>query len=184
MSWGGDLRSVETALEQNNAGGTADERRALARKIYDISYNGLLSAMKGAPDVLFVIAAGNSNNDVKFDEVMPSSFKLPNIMVAGAVDQAGEQTSFTSFGNCDVYSDGFEVESYIPGGEKMKLSGTSMAAPNLTNLAAKLWALNPKLSVAQVKTDIVQGADEKKSGDKTIKLMNPKATVALLDAAP
>jgi subtilisin family serine protease len=184
MSWGGDLRSVETALEQNNAGGTPDERRALARRIYDVSYNGLLTAMKSAPNILFVIAAGNSNNDVKFDEVMPSSFKLPNIMVAGAVDQAGEQTSFTSFGNCDVYSNGFEVESSIPGGEKMKLSGTSMAAPNVTNLAAKLWALHPKFTVAQVKDGIVQGAEEKKSGDKTIKLMDPKATVALFEAMP
>ncbi len=184
MSWGGDLKSVETALEQNNAGGTPEERRALARKIYDVGYNGLLGAMRSAPGVLFVIAAGNSNNDVKFDEVMPSSFKLPNILVAGAVDQAGEQTSFTSFGNCDVYSDGFEVESYIPGGEKMKLSGTSMAAPNVTNLAAKLWAVHPALSVAQVKDAIVGGADEKKSGEKTIKLMNPKATLALFDAMP
>lgn len=184
MSWGGDLRSIETALEQNNAGGTPDERRALARKIYDVGYNGLLGAMKSAPNILFVIAAGNSNNDVKFDEVMPSSFKLPNIVVAGAVDQAGEQTSFTSFGNCDVYSNGFEVESYIPGGEKMKLSGTSMAAPNVTNLAAKLWALHPKFTVAQVKDAIVQGAEEKKSGDKTIKLMDPKASVALFEATP
>jgi len=184
MSWGGDLKSVETALEQNNAGGTADERRVLARKIYDVGYDGLLGAMKGAPEIMFVIAAGNSNNDVKFDEVMPSSFKLPNIVVAGAVDQAGEQTSFTSFGNCDVYSDGFEVESYIPGGEKMKLSGTSMAAPNVTNLAAKLWALNPKLTVAQVKDAIVQGAEDRKSGDKTIKLMNPKASAALVQGTP
>jgi subtilisin family serine protease len=182
MSWGGDLRSVETALERNNAGGTADERRALARKIYDINYNGLLAAMKDAPDILFVIAAGNSNNDVKFDEVMPSSYKLPNIVVAGAVDQAGEVTSFTSFGNCDVYSNGFEVESPVPGGELMKLSGTSMAAPNVTNLAAKLWATHPKLSVAQVKSYIVQGAEDKKSGDKSIKLMNPKASLALASA--
>jgi subtilisin family serine protease len=178
MSWGGDLRSVETALEMNNAGGTPDERRALARKIYDIGYNDLFGALKSAPNILFVIAAGNSDNNVKFDEVMPSSFKLPNVIVAGAVDQAGEQTSFTSFGNVDVYSNGFEVESYVPGGDRMKLSGTSMAAPNVTNLAAKLWAVNPKLTVDQVKKYIVQSADEKKSGDKTIRLMNPQASMA------
>jgi subtilisin family serine protease len=176
MSWGGDLKSIETALEVNNAGGTPEERRALARKIYDIGSQKLFLALKAAPNILFVIAAGNSDNNVKFDEVMPSSFKLPNVLVAGAVDQAGEQTSFTSFGNVDVYSDGFEVDSYVPGGDHMKLSGTSMAAPNVTNLAAKLWATNPKLTVEQVKTYIVQSADEKKSGDKTIRLMNPKAT--------
>jgi subtilisin family serine protease len=179
MSWGGDLRSIETALEQNNAGGTADERRDLARKIYDIGYNALFDAIKKAPEILFVIAAGNANNDVKFDEVMPSSFKLPNVMIAGAVDQAGDETSFTSFGNVDVYSDGFEVESTIPGGEMMKLSGTSMAAPNVTNTAAKLWAVQPKLSVADVKRCIVSGADDKQAGARTIKLLNPKNALDL-----
>ena len=178
MSWGGDLKSIETALELNNAGGTPEERRILARKLYDIGYKKLYDAMKAAPNVLFVIAAGNSNNNVKFDEVMPSSFKLPNILVAGAVDQAGEQTSFTSFGNVDVYSNGFEVDSYVPGGERMKLSGTSMSAPNVTNLAAKLWATNPKLTVEQVKQYIVKNADEKKSGENTIRLMNPKASLS------
>jgi subtilisin family serine protease len=177
MSWGGDLKSVETALELNHAGGTPEERRALARKIYDIGYKKLFDAIKTTPGILFVVAAGNSDNNVKFDEVMPSSFKLPNVLVAGAVDQAGDQTSFTSFGNVDVYSDGFEVESFVPGGDKMKLSGTSMAAPNVTNLAAKLWATNPKLTVAQVKEYIVQKADEQKSGDKTIRLLNPKASL-------
>jgi len=177
MSWGGDLKSIETALELNNAGKTPEERRALARKIYDIGYKKLFDAIKAAPNILFVIAAGNSDNNVKFDEVMPSSFKLPNIVVAGAVDQAGEQTSFTSFGNVDVYSNGFEVDSYVPGGDRMKLSGTSMSAPNVTNLAAKLWAVNPKLTVAQVKDLVVKNAEEKKSGDNTIRLMNPKASM-------
>jgi len=183
MSWGGDLKSIETALELNHAGGTPEERRALARKLYDIGYKKLYDALKAAPNILFVISAGNSDNNVKFDEVMPSSFKLPNVLVAGAVDQAGEQTSFTSFGNVDVYSNGFEVDSYVPGGDRMKLSGTSMSAPNVTNLAAKLWAVKPKLTVEQVKQYIVQSADEKKSGDKTIRLMNPKASMSAVMGA-
>ena len=37
-------------------------------------------------------AAGNSDNDVNFDEVIPSSFDLPNMITVGAVDQAGEET--------------------------------------------------------------------------------------------
>jgi subtilisin family serine protease len=58
-----------------------------------------------------------------------------------------------------------------------------MAAPEATNLAAKLWAVHPKLTVAQVKDGIVRGADDKPQGDKTIKLMNPKASFALFEAA-
>jgi subtilisin family serine protease len=41
------------------------------------------------------------------------------------------------------------VESYVPGGEKMKLSSTSMASPNVANLAAKLFALDPNLTPQQ-----------------------------------
>jgi hypothetical protein len=41
---------------------------------------------------------------------MPASIDLPNIMVAGAADQAGDVISFTSVGkSVDVYSNGFEV---------------------------------------------------------------------------
>ncbi len=179
MSWGGDLRSIDRDLEQNQAGGTPEQRRALARKIYDIAYKALQDAIQRAPSTLFVIAAGNSDNDVRFDEVMPSSYKLPNVIVVGAVDQAGEQTSFTSFGNVDVYANGFEVESYVPGGERLKVSGTSIAAPQVTNLAAKIWAIWPKLEATEVKALIVEGADETKVGDKTIHLLNPKRSLVL-----
>ena len=179
MSWGGDLAGIEAALEQTGAPGTPEERRALARRIYDIGYKALFEAMRDAPGVLFVIAAGNADNNVEFDEVYPSSMKLPNVMVAGAVDQAGDETSFTSFGNSEVFANGFEVDSYVPGGARLKFSGTSMAAPNVTNLAAKLWAVHPDLTVAEVRQLIVDGADEKQAGDRTIRLMNPARTMEL-----
>ncbi len=179
MSWGGDLAGIEASLEQHGVGATPEERKALARRMYDITYKALFEALRDAPDVLFVIAAGNSDNDVEFDEVYPSSFKLPNVMVAGAVDQAGDETSFTSFGNVDVYANGFEVESYVPEGERLKFSGTSMAAPNVTNLAAKLWTLRPDLTVAEVKRLIIDGADDRQAGERRYKLMNPKRSVAL-----
>jgi subtilisin family serine protease len=183
MSWGGSLAGIEAALERTGAPGTAEERRALARRIYDIGYKALFEALRDAPGILFVISAGNSDANVAFDEFWPSSFELPNVMVSGAVDQAGDETSFTSFGNSDVYSNGFEVDSYVPGGARLKQSGTSMSAPNMTNLAAKLWALYPDLTVAQVKQLIVDGADDKQAGERTIKLMNPKRTLELAAAA-
>lgn len=179
MSWGGSLKSIDLALEMNGAGGTPEERRALAKKLYDLGYQALYKAVQATPDTLFVIAAGNADNDVKFDENCPSSFHLPNVLVVGAVDQAGEQTGFTSFGNVDVFADGFEVDSVLPGGERLKLSGTSMAAPQVTNLAAKLWAVHPALSVAAVKDLIVKSADETRSGAATLRLINPKRALEM-----
>lgn len=183
MSWGGNLKSVEEALEANNAGGTVDERKALARKIFDISKNGLFNAMKSAPEILFIASAGNANSDNEFEEFIPSSFILPNMLTVGAVDQAGDETSFTSFGKTEVYANGFEVLSYVPGGNQIKYNGTSMSSPNVTNLAAKLFAKNPHLTPAAVRELIINGSEERKAGERTFRLINPKKSVELLATA-
>ncbi len=180
MSWGGDLSSVEQALEANNAGGTPEERKELARRIFEIDRNALFHAMMNTPEILFVTSAGNDDNDIDFEEVIPSNFDFPNIICVGAVDQAGEETSFTSFGKVDVYANGFEVLSFVPGGDKMLMSGTSQASPNVTNLAAKLLALNPGLNPIQVRGLIVTGAEERQVGDRTVRLLNPNKSVELL----
>ncbi|HEY8966527.1 MAG TPA: S8 family serine peptidase [Candidatus Methylacidiphilales bacterium] len=182
MSWGGDLKSVEEALEQNGVGKDAAERAKTARVIFDIDKKGLEDALRSAPDILFVTAAGNSDNDVAFDEVIPSSFQLPNLLTVGAVDQAGDETSFTSFGkNVAVYADGFEVKSKIPGGDTMPFSGTSMASPNVANLAAKLLAVDPALTPLDVTALIRDGAGASPS-DPRILLIDPARSLALLKA--
>src|SRR5262249_50360797 len=107
-------------------------------------------AILSAPEILFVAAAGNSDEDVSFVDRIPTSIKAPNLLAIAAVDQAGDETSFTSFGPMVLHANGFAVESYVPGGGRFRLSGTSMAAPSVANLAAKILVLNPSLSPAQV----------------------------------
>ncbi len=181
MSWGGDLASIEADLEANNAGGTPEERAALARRIFEISRSALFTAIENAPEILFITSAGNSNNDVVFEEFYPSSFDLPNIMSVGAVDQAGDETDFTSFGKVDVYANGFEVPSYVPGGDTMNMSGTSMSSPNVTNLAAKLFAVNPDLTPAQVRALIEDACDDHAAGERSVRLINPVRSFELLE---
>jgi subtilisin family serine protease len=181
MSWGGSLKDVEDALEVNGVS-DADERKKEAREIFDLGRDGLYNALKNAPGILFIVSAGNSDNDVNFDEMIPSSFDLPNMITVGAVDQAGDETSFTSFGkNVSAYADGFEVDSPIPGGTHLKLSGTSMASPEVTNLAAKLFALDPKLTPDDVKKLIEDNLDANPK-DPRIHLLNPKKSVEALRA--
>jgi subtilisin family serine protease len=179
MSFGGSPEDVEAAMEANGMGENAEERKKMARELFDIEKEGMFEAIKSAPEILFVTSAGNSDQDSEFYEAIPASFELPNILTVGAVDQAGEETSFTSFGKIvDVHANGFEVDSYIPGGQTMKMSGTSMSSPNVANLAAKLWALNPDLSVQEVIELIKEGCDT--SDDGRIILINPQASVELL----
>ena len=179
MSWIGTLRGTESALEANGIGKDATERAKLARELFDIEKEAIYDAIQNAPEILFVNGAGNENDDVSFEDYFPTAFDLPNVLVAGAVDQAGDETSFTSFGKrVDVYANGFEVESSLPGGDKMALSGTSMSSPNVANLAAKLIALKPSLSPIEVVNLIKEGADQ--SEDGRLLLINPKHSVELL----
>ena len=68
----------------------------------------------------------------------------------------GYELSFTSFygDRVDVFAPGTDIWSTIPNGYAYK-SGTSMAAPHVTGVAADCFAVNPSLTAEQVKNIIV-----------------------------
>jgi subtilisin family serine protease len=180
MSWGWSLKEIESMLEANGVGETPEARAKLTREIFDILSSTLRREMGSAENILFVTSSGNSDNDVEFDQMIPSGYNLPNLLVVGAVDQAGDPTSFTSQGrNVRLYANGFEVESYVPGGGRMAASGTSMSSPAAVNLAAKVLAVEPLMTPQAVIDLILEGATPR-DGDKSFLLMDPKATMKLL----
>ena len=173
MSWGGSVKGIEEQLELCNIGRTPDERKAIAREYFEIGKTALTKAFASAPGILFVTAAGNSNEDASFIEDIPAGIVLPNLMSVGAVDKSGDEASFTSYGpTVVVHANGYQVESTIPGGDKLAESGTSMASPQVANLAAKILAVDPKLSPPQVIRLIRETADKTADGRRT--LVNPK----------
>ena len=177
MSWGGNVNDIEGQLELCNIGKTADERKAIARQYFDIQKAALTKAFASAPDMLFITAAGNSNSDASFVEDIPAGIVLPNLMTVGAVDKAGDEASFTSYGPTVVaHANGYQVESFIPGGERLAESGTSMASPQVANLAAKILAVDPSLTPAQVIALIRDTAERTPDGRRT--LINAKKAVA------
>jgi hypothetical protein len=179
MSWGGTPAGIEDGLEKNNLGKDAGERKTMAANLFAIERAGMYAALKSAPEILFVCAAGNGDSNNGFEQVIPASLELPNLLVAGAVDQAGDETSFTSYGKTVlVDADGYQVESYVPGGTRLRLSGTSMAAPNVANLAGKLIALKPALTPVQTIALIRAGATTTSDGRRHN--IDPKRSVALL----
>ncbi len=179
MSWGGSVKAVESDLQQCGLGADAAQRKALARELFDIGKNALTRAFASAPGILFITAAGNSNSDASFDEDMPADIVLPNLVTVGAVDRAGDEAPFTSFGpTVKLHANGYQVESVLPGGARVALSGTSMAAPQVANLAAKLLAIKPTLTPEQVIELMVSSADRSADGRRV--LLNPKRAVARL----
>jgi len=178
MSWSMDIRiDILPALTKNGVGDSEEERFEIAKKMFDIHRKSFYKAMEATPDILFVTSAGNSNNDVDFAGSIPSSFNFPNILTVGAVDLEGKKTGFTTEGeSVDVYANGYEVESFIPGGDRVKFSGTSMSSPNVVNLAAKIFNVNPKLTAEEVKTLIIENATQSEEDPKVL-LVHPAKSV-------
>jgi subtilisin family serine protease len=177
------VKGIEGALEMKGVGESPEARAKLAREIFDIGKTSLENAMKNAPEILFVAAAGNSDNDNEFSEMIPSGLNVPNMVTVGAIDSSGKPTDFTTFGkNVVLYANGFEVDSYVPGGERMKFSGTSMASPNVANLAGKIVALNPKLSPTEIVEAMKRTGDPLEGYEGRI-IVNPKRAVGVLRSA-
>ncbi|MES3025970.1 MAG: S8 family serine peptidase [Pseudomonadota bacterium] len=179
MSWGGSVRDYEAGLQKCGIGKTLDERKTLARTYFEMEKAALTKAFSSAPEILFITAAGNNNSDSSFAEFIPSSIVLPNLLTVGAVDKAGDEAPFTSYGpTVAVHANGYQVESYLPGGKRVALSGTSMAAPNVANLAAKLLAVKPALTPVQVIAIIRETAETTADGRRI--LINPAKALARL----
>jgi len=156
----------------------ASKRNIRTQAIFATINGALEDAFKSAPEILFVVGAGNEDEDVDFVRSFPAGINLPNVMTVGAVDVSLQPARFTSYGkSIDVYANGFEVATKVPGGMVINVSGTSLAAPQVTNLAAKLFAVNPRLTAAKVRSIIEDTATLE--GDKKLKVINPKAALAL-----
>ncbi len=179
MSWWNRPSNYEKDLADNGIGKDDAERKQIARRYFSGERDALYKAIQGAPEILFVTIAGNNDANNAFEECIPSSFVLPNLIVAGAVDQAGDETTFTSYGaNVLVHADGFSVTSVFPGGATVKASGTSMAAPQVTNLAAKLLAVASDLTPVQVIALIRGGSTTSEDGRRH--LIDPSRSLQLL----
>jgi len=180
MSWAESLRDIEKSLEAHAVGGSISERRDSARKIFAIQREALEKAIRDAREILFVCAAGNGDGEAAA-ETIPAAFSLPNLLVVGAVDRSGAPASLTSFGpTVQVWANGVEVESVIPGGRRLKLSGSSMAAAAASNLAGKLLAIDPSLKPPELIRFICEGAEPRTAGSRQILLLNPKRSVELV----
>src|SRR4029078_2496659 len=94
-----------------------DARKKIAREYFDIQKDALAKAFASAPDILFVTAADNSNENASFIEDIPAGIKAPNLITVGAVDRAGDEASFTSYGPTVVaHANGYQGGRGEPGG--------------------------------------------------------------------
>jgi subtilisin family serine protease len=153
----------------------------------------VVEAIKYAEEkgVLFVVSAGNEAVDAEETINFPRKFVeengqiqyFDNMLVVGASswmksynsskdpeNLSGGYDLVANFSNysgkiVDVFAPGLEINSTIPGGKYERISGTSMASPEVTGVAAILKAYFPQLTAAQLK-EVISNSVRKYDGLK------------------
>lgn len=146
--------------------------------IINMSFGKGISPDKGAIDeavryavsrgVLLVHAAGNDGANLATEPNFPqptyaSGGRAETWIEVGASSWKGGEhlaASFSNYGKeqVDVFAPGEDILSTVPGGGYSRQSGTSMAAPVVSGLAAVLMGHFPSLTASQVKRIIMESA--------------------------
>ncbi len=121
--------------------------------------------------ILFIAAAGNESADNDSTESYPANYYLPNIIAVAATTHTDSLASFSNFGQHSVHvgAPGESIRSTVPGNSYASFSGTSMATPHVTGLAALLKAHNPSRDWIAIRNVILSSGESKPSvQNKTI----------------
>jgi len=110
--------------------------------------------------VVLVAAAGNSSLNNDTNEMYPANFPIPSQLTVGAVNDWDSLATFSNFGQnrVQITAPGVSVYSTAVGGYRI-LSGTSMAAPFVSGLAAMIMSERPDLSGYQIRNLLLNSAD-------------------------
>jgi subtilisin family serine protease len=125
-------------------------------------YDALLEdAIRKAGDkgALFIAAAGNEYNDNDKEATYPAGFKLPNVIAVAATGQDDAKASFSNWGAKTVHvaAPGVKVLSTVLGGKYAEYSGTSMATPHVSGVAAMM--LSRGMDPAAVRKALIKTSD-------------------------
>ncbi|HQZ95438.1 MAG TPA: S8 family serine peptidase [Pyrinomonadaceae bacterium] len=124
----------------------------------------LEDVIKAAGDagILFIAAAGNdgTNNDAR--PHFPSNYDLPNVISVAALDRNNKLASFSNFGVKTVHiaAPGKEIVSTWIGDNYREASGTSMATPYVSGVAALIIASDPSISMKDLRTRLLDSVDK------------------------
>lgn len=119
-----------------------------------------LTSGRNGKGCVVVFAAGNYNqNGVDY----PASFD-PRLLVVGATNFSDQRASFASYGTAlDVVAPGDNILSTFPNNATGYLSGTSMATPHVSAVAALMLSINPDLTGQDV-VRIIESTAKKVGG--------------------
>ena len=114
-----------------------------------------------ADGVTFAVAAGNETQDAC--NVSPA--REPSAITVGSTTTTDARSSFSNFGTCvDIFAPGSSITSSWNTSDTATntISGTSMATPHVTGVAALFLEVNPTASPATVTAAIINSSTPNK----------------------
>ena len=111
---------------------------------------------------LHVVAAGNDKMDNDKIEYYPANYDVNNMIVVAASDRRDDRASFSQWGatKVDVAAPGKDIWSTVPNGKYASYSGTSMATPHVSGVAALIASAYPQADALEIKDRIIYGSDK------------------------
>jgi subtilisin family serine protease len=126
--------------------------------------DGVVAALQAAADanVLVVASAGNESRDIDSQPSYPAALPAPNLLAVASTDpDTGRDISkYSNYGRLavQVAAPGAQILSTANDGGYAIASGTSMAAPMVTGVAALAAAANPGIGAVDLRALIMQNA--------------------------
>lgn len=116
----------------------------------------------GKEGILFIAASGNSSADADKSPHYPASYDLPNIISVAALTRNDQLASFSNYGAKRVHiaAPGAEILSTWLNGDFREASGTSMATPEVAGVAALVLAVDPDLSMKELRERLLKSVDK------------------------
>ena len=122
---------------------------------------GIDDAIRRAPNVLFVFAAGNEGRNVSANPlVYPCLSPEANVVCVGATDEDDDPAVFSNRGiGVDLFAPGDGIRSTTEADGFGPLSGTSMATPIVAGTAALMKSQSPWATPAELADALRAGVD-------------------------
>lgn len=154
-----NLKNIMNIVATNNSWGGGPSSKAMKDAIKAHETKG----------ILFIAAAGNDSKNNDTTPSYPASYDLDNIISVASTDRKDLISSFSNYGKKTVHvaAPGSKILSTVLNHGYGELSGTSMAAPQVSGLTAVIASRYPSYSYKEIKNLILTSGQSTTAAQNT-----------------